>query len=545
MSRTIVRRLRLGDHRAAYQHLSTYKLAKSMAVLRMCRSPWLVENSMFLIGKTSAVIGDYFAYNTFVKWTMFEHFCAGEDERGVKHTLSLLAKLNIGSILDYAAEAEVPIVKQDQAPDLSMTNLSTNTQLKYASDEETFDLNMKLYVLCVAHASLNSWQYGIGYAAVKITGCTDPQLLARVSSVLLYIRQQWVRFFTTDADVPPLEQCRVVFRKEEDNLVKGCPPQASRDVVRAGLQKWSGNKLSAAELDAILDWLDPKKTGSIDYLNFTKMIPKCLGTSHEEDTRVLEPLMRHCPQLQLTSEELRLWSNTRHRIRTICQVAAELKVHVMIDAEQTFYQMAIDHLTRDMQREFNRAAPIVFNTYQCYMKISKQRLLNDMSRAKREGWVWAGKMVRGAYDKQERETAAKYSYEDPIFAVKEETDKCYNTCAMIILKEFESDPATKIGVLFGTHNPESLQLITDEIVKRSINPRSISFAQLLGMADNLTMPLAQAGFNTFKYVPYGPVKETIQYLSRRARENSSVLRGENTESEMMWREFRRRLGLGS
>lgn len=65
-------------------------------------------------------------------------------------------------------------------------------------------------------------------------------------------------------------------------------------------------------------------------------------------------------------------------------------------------------------------------------------------------------------------------------------------------------------------------------------------SQLYGMSDHLTFNLADAGIHSTKFMPYGPVKEVMPYLMRRAQENTSVTGDMSREFELIDREMKRR-----
>ncbi|PBJ77399.1 proline oxidase [Trypanosoma cruzi cruzi] len=520
-----------------FRKKSFWWLVRALVVLRICQISFFSRNAVYLMKKSESVLGPFLIYNTLVKMTAYGHFCAGEDERGLKNTVKALERQGIGSVLDYAAEADVagfaPPPGLEEAPNLSMASLVHKTTVNYSSLEELYDENMKLYVMCVMHASLNQPVNGVGLAAVKVTGMCDPQLLARVSAILHSVHAGWVQNFTNEKP-PPIEECRVVMGTNKEYQL-----YITYDQLRKGLTSYgSARKYTEEEAEAVIKALDEKNEGKVNYYQFKKVVSEAVLSM--EPTPVQKLIVEKLPKL--TEEERELWRALHRRLSVIVRTAKDLRVRVLFDAEQTFYQVAIDNIVLQFQRQFNLEEPIVYNTYQCYLTYTEDRVFNDLTRSELEGWVWGGKVVRGAYMVQERETASKYSYKSPVWPTYEETSACYQACARRILREFTRLPNTPFEVLFGTHNKESLEEISEAILKLPPVKGLAVFAQLYGMADHLTIPLQKAGFRVFKYLPYGPVKETIHYLGRRATENASVLaNGGSEEVELMRKELRRRL----
>jgi len=94
----------------------------------------------------------------------------------------------------------------------------------------------------------------------------------------------------------------------------------------------------------------------------------------------------------------------------------------------------------------------------------------------------------------------------------------------------------------GTHNEESSLLLTQELERKQISRDNdkFYFAQLLGMSDHISFNLSNAGFKVAKYVPFGPVKEVMPYLLRRADENTSVAGQTGRELSLIMKELDRR-----
>jgi len=77
-------------------------------------------------------------------------------------------------------------------------------------------------------------------------------------------------------------------------------------------------------------------------------------------------------------------------------------------------------------------------------------------------------------------------------------------------------------------------------LKIDIDDPRIWFGQLFGMSDHISYNLAKANYNIAKYLPYGPVRDVMPYLIRRAEENTSVAGQTNRELSLIKQEKKRR-----
>lgn len=225
------------------------------------------------------------------------------------------------------------------------------------------------------------------------------------------------------------------------------------------------------------------------------------------------------------------------RVVEICDYAYKADQPVFIDAEDSWIQDAIDRMSLDMMERYNREKPIVFNTLQMYRTDRLQYLKDTRRQAKKDGYILAVKLVRGAYMEKEREHAAKAGYPSPIHATKADTDADYNAALDYCLKHHRT-----MAFVAATHNEESTEYLAREMSEMKIpnDHPNVFFSQLYGMGDNISYALGKAGYNVSKYVPYGPVADTIPYLTRRAEENSSAAGHMSRELEMIQRELKRR-----
>lgn len=231
------------------------------------------------------------------------------------------------------------------------------------------------------------------------------------------------------------------------------------------------------------------------------------------------------------------WERIQNRVEEICRYAHSLNQPVFIDAEETWIQNAIDLLAEKMMEKYNREQPLVYTTIQLYRADALAFLKSSHAKAKESGYLYAVKLVRGAYMEKERERAEENNYPSPIQPDKDATDRDYDAALRYCLDNIDS-----LAFVAGTHNEKSVQLLAQLMEEKGIphdHPR-VFFSQLYGMSDNLSYVLAKNGYNVSKYVPYGPVKDAVPYLIRRAEENTSVQGMMSRELVLIDRELKRR-----
>jgi proline dehydrogenase len=254
------------------------------------------------------------------------------------------------------------------------------------------------------------------------------------------------------------------------------------------------------------------------------------------DSALLEKVQTGQP---LTPAEQASYERAHARVDAICQRAHQYGVRVFVDAEESWFQETIDKLAYEMMRKYNRESAIVWNTYQLYRhdRLDAVKLAHEA--AKQGGYYLGGKLVRGAYLEKEARVATQRGYQNPINPTKQETDDLYNESLRYCVQHID-----RISICAGTHNELSSKLLTDLMQEFELQPADprIWFAQLYGMSDNLSYNLAHAGYNTAKYVPYGPVDAVMPYLLRRADENTAIAGQSSREFLLIQREIRRRQG---
>ncbi|XP_035678767.1 hydroxyproline dehydrogenase-like isoform X1 [Branchiostoma floridae] len=244
----------------------------------------------------------------------------------------------------------------------------------------------------------------------------------------------------------------------------------------------------------------------------------------------------------LSNEDNEHLRNALLRLHAVCQQAEACNVRMLVDAEYTSMRPAITRLVLAMMYKCNRTRPLVWNTYQCYLKSAYNSVVEDMKLARQLGFCFGIKIVRGAYMEHERAVARQQGYEDPIHCTYDDTGSMYHRVLDETLQFVKDSQGEQVDVIVATHNEDTIKHAIRRMQELGLqkNDRRICFGQQYGMADQISYHLAGAGYAVYKSVPVGPLHTTIAYLNRRAQENRTALRGFRQENRLLWAEMGRR-----
>ncbi|MDC6405486.1 MULTISPECIES: proline dehydrogenase family protein [Maribacter] len=240
---------------------------------------------------------------------------------------------------------------------------------------------------------------------------------------------------------------------------------------------------------------------------------------------------------KLTEKEEAEWQRVINRFDKVCKKAHDLDVSLLIDGEESWMQDAADQLAEDMMRKYNKKKAIVFNTLQTY-RWDRLPYLRDLhERAQKDGFKIGIKVVRGAYMEKENERAREKGYPSPICESKAATDENFDATVAYMLENLED-----MSIFSGTHNENSCYKLMELMREKGVekNHKDIWFGQLYGMSDHISFNLAAHGYNVAKYLPFGPVRDVMPYLIRRAEENTSVAGQTSRELSLLKKERKRR-----
>uniref|UniRef100_A0A663DVX9 Proline dehydrogenase n=1 Tax=Aquila chrysaetos chrysaetos TaxID=223781 RepID=A0A663DVX9_AQUCH len=523
-----------GDPREAFRSKSSAELLRGLVVLGLCAVGPLVEHNRELLRVCQRVLGQAL-FERLMKMTFYGQFVAGEDQEAIKPLIRRNQAFGVGAVLDYSVEEDLSAEEAERAEQREKQYRAhrgfgdrrggvISARTYFYADEAKCDQHMETFLRCIDASGGSSEN---GFSAIKLTALGRPQFLLQFSEVLV----KWRRFFhQMAAEQGQAGRAALEMKLEAEKLQEALANLGI--ATKAESQHWfTGENLGMSGTVDLLDW-----NSLID--SRTKLSKLLLVPNMQ--TGQLEPLLS-----RFTEEEDLQMKRMLQRMDVLAKRATEKGVRLMVDAEQSYFQPAISRLTLEMQRRFNRDRAIIFNTYQCYLKEAYDNVTVDVELSRREGWHFGTKLVRGAYMEQERERAAQIGYEDPINPTYEKTNEMYHRCLDYILEEIKH--SWKANVMVASHNEDTVKFTLRRMMELGIHPseKKVYFGQLLGMCDQITFPLGQAGFPVYKYVPYGPVNEVLPYLSRRAQENRGFMQRANRERDLLWREVKRRLLTGS
>ncbi|KAE8634410.1 hypothetical protein XENTR_v10002298 [Xenopus tropicalis] len=534
----------------AYKSKATWELLRSIMVFWLCSIDTLVDRNQQILSLSKKVLGQKL-FEKMMKMTFYGQFVAGEDQESIKPVIRRNQAFGVGSVLDYSVEEDLTQEEAEKKEIESSTaeaekeNLGAERREKkyqvqpgfgdrrggvisartyFYADEAKCDHHMETFLKCIDASGGSSED---GFSAIKLTALGRPQFLLQFSEVLM----KWRRFFhQLAAEQGKAGMAAVEIELEVEKLQESLA------------------KLGIATKDESRNWFSGENlglSGTLDLLDWNSLIDSRTKISRlllvpNLQSGQLEPLLS-----RFTEEEDLQMKRMLQRIDVLAKRALEKGVRLMVDAEQTYFQPAISRLTLEMQRKFNMESPIIFNTYQCYLKEAYDNVTADVELSRREGWHFGAKLVRGAYMQQERNRAMEVGYDDPINPTYDKTNEMYHRCLDYILEEIRHN--RKANVMVASHNEDTVKFTLRRMNELVIYPeeKKVYFGQLLGMCDQISFPLGQAGYPVYKYVPYGPVNEVLPYLSRRAQENRGIMKGAIRERHLLWSEFKRRLLTGN
>nr|WP_297916091.1 proline dehydrogenase family protein [uncultured Allomuricauda sp.] len=289
------------------------------------------------------------------------------------------------------------------------------------------------------------------------------------------------------------------------------------------------------EMEAQFDFALKKTLDVLDFVKEKDAIPfavfKPTGFGRFELYRKVSA------QEKLNEVEIEEWTKVQQRYDQVCKKAFDLDVALLIDAEESWMQKAADDLALEMMRKYNTKKAVVYNTAQMYRwdRMAFIEELNDV--ATREKFKVGLKVVRGAYMEKENERAKAMGYPTPICSSKQATDDNFDNAIRFMMENLE-----RMSIFAGTHNENSSMELVQQMQQTKLKPShdNIWFGQLYGMSEHITYNLSDSGYNVAKYVPYGPVKDVMPYLIRRAEENTSVAGQTTRELSLLQKEKKRR-----
>ena len=495
--------------KAAYASKPTSEIYRAFIVLKLCTFTLLIDNNEALTKAARKLFGQKI-FNLIMKSTFYGQFVGGENVLALVPTVQRMLRCGVTPIVNYGGEA-------DLGEELLI-------------NEAIFEANHALFIESLEAA--NALCKEEKFTAIKFTALTTPDALLQASTLLFQIRALFEEFSTPlNSKIP-----QFMDSLSEDVLGYNTLLVHRRMSKQQLLEIFKQHDcvITRAETSAVFQDLTDEN-GEISFCKFrSSCLPYHPLYTILTKARALYPL---------AEEHVTAMGNLEQRVMALGAHAADLDVRILVDAEQSYFQPAIDLYTNRMMSRFNTEKAYVFNTYQNYLIDTTNKLVLDADQAISKGYKLGAKLVRGAYMEQERARSTEQGYTDPIHPNKAETNACYHNSIEIALRLL---PGRHADIVIAGHNEVTIQYAVSRMEQEGIHPKTggVFFGQLLGMCDQVTYMLGGEGYAALKVLPYGPVEVVLPYLSRRAQENKGVLLDNQRELDLYWSELkRRRFGL--
>ncbi|VDP10587.1 unnamed protein product [Soboliphyme baturini] len=491
--------VRFDDPKEIYRSKTTAELIRSALILKLCSIELLTRNSERLMNIGRLLLGKSL-FKILMKNTIYGQFIAAENFKQLKPEVEKLERNGIRSILDYCIEKDI---NQRQAKGITEASLEQSLKIILESIDMATAVKGNLQMV-----------------AVKVTSITEPLFLAKLNDVI-------------EASQQFLEE---LYHDSWDNIVQ-IKTSVEELMTKVKMVRRNAERINSQWIEYVKESADTanKRTDFSKERHFDQTL-----SWEQFSGAFMPPEKQKAPAW--TRNDYQQYKALVGRLSKIADYAATKRVPVMIDAEQTYFQAAIDYLSYSLMRIYNREMPLIIPTYQAYLKNAMKRVKTGLNLSRIWNYYFAAKLVRGAYMDTERARAKELNYEDPINESYEATNQMYNSIINVLFQESKQSSDGKVWFMCATHNEESIRklltLLSDPTAK-DVKKR-LAFGQLYGMFDHLSFPLAQAGYTVYKYVPFGPLELTLPYLVRRAQENSSTFHDCKHQIGMMRQEIARR-----
>lgn len=527
--------VKIGSTRAeilqSFSHYSLGRLLLTAFILKACSYKWWI----------SALAPAYISFITrypilsrptqsLVRASFFRQFCGGENGKDVATLMSSLASSNIGSILDPAmeedlAELALPEAQLHQGQALLFHLIHSKSSLHLLDKMKE---RLELIHSCIDLAAQGTNSANPQFVALKLTCLVPTGILYQLTQLLDSLMARLDPSKTGYTDLAAWNAALDVFKG-----VKGVHVEELEAFRRAG-------SIAFAELVSQGPEMQERSPSVLVRALLFSLKPEALMTFYTQvhlpflSTTLCVPFTPVPRDSLMASLELSLADT-----RAIIQTAAVKGVSLMIDAEQTYFQTAIHYLTKLLTPSQPAGRPMLYGTYQMYLKDGLHQLYSDFLTAERANLPFGLKLVRGAYMESERARAATLAIPDPICDTIQMTHEHYQKAMDFLLTK--SQAYSKSSVFLASHNVGSVEAALTAIQQASNMEGRVMFGQLLGMSDHLTFSVSRLGRPAYKYVPIGSVAEVLPYLIRRAQENSSLLGRAGDERNQIMLSLRHKL----